>query len=419
MTGAAGRLSFWSAAWVIARRDFLAILTSRAFLFFLLGPLFPLIVGVLAGSIGQSIDRGGGATAPIAVAMEQSDADRVIAAREQFASSLNDFAPPLRKVGALPAGMAPSEFMDAHGSEFSGVLYGSLQSPGLAGSPALLENSKGPLTMLCSWAAAASVPKLPELALTPTAAPDTAQRPRDRLVTAQAAQTLLFLLIMLLAGMVLSNLVEEKGNKIIEILAAAIPMDALFLGKLFAMLGISTVGIAIWGSCAALILMLGGSALGAITAPAVGWTAFFALGTIYFAMGYLLLGSIFLAIGSLATTVREVQTLSMPVTMFQVLVFFFASLAIAHQGDILEWIAIAFPLSSPFAMIARAATQPELWPHALALCWQIACVALFIRLGARLFRRKVMQSGTPQGKAGNAGRRRLWTLLRKGSESRG
>jgi ABC-2 type transport system permease protein len=48
---------------------------------------------------------------------------------------------------------------------------------------------------------------------------------------------------MLLAGMVLSNLVEEKGNKIIEVLAAAIPMDAVFLGKLFAMLAVSW-----WGS---------------------------------------------------------------------------------------------------------------------------------------------------------------------------
>ena len=50
----------------------------------------------------------------------------------------------------------------------------------------------------------------------------------------------------MLAGMVLSNLVEEKANKIIEILAAAIPMEALFLGKLFAMLGVSLVGIATW-----------------------------------------------------------------------------------------------------------------------------------------------------------------------------
>src|SRR3546814_15126277 len=58
---------------------------------------------------------------------------------------------------------------------------------------------------------------------------------------------LLFLLTMLLAGMVLSNLVEEKANKIIEILAAAIPMDAVFMGKLVAMLGVSFVGLAVWG----------------------------------------------------------------------------------------------------------------------------------------------------------------------------
>ena len=48
------RLSAFEAAWVIARRDFVAVLFSRAFLFFLLGPLFPVIVGGLAGSIGMA-----------------------------------------------------------------------------------------------------------------------------------------------------------------------------------------------------------------------------------------------------------------------------------------------------------------------------------------------------------------------------
>ena len=54
------------------------------------------------------------------------------------------------------------------------------------------------------------------------------------------------MLTMLLAGMLLSNLVEEKSNKIIEVLAAAVPIDAIFLGKLFAMLAVSLVGIAVW-----------------------------------------------------------------------------------------------------------------------------------------------------------------------------
>ena len=39
--------------------------------------------------------------------------------------------------------------------------------------------------------------------------------------------------------MLLSQLIEEKSNKIIEVLAAAVPIDAIFLGKLFAMLAAS------------------------------------------------------------------------------------------------------------------------------------------------------------------------------------
>jgi len=75
-------------------------------------------------------------------------------------------------------------------------------------------------------------------------------------MTADAAQTLLFLLTMLLAGMALSNLVEEKGNKTSEILAAAIPMDAVFFGKLFAMLAVSMVGIVVWGLARGALFLL-------------------------------------------------------------------------------------------------------------------------------------------------------------------
>ena len=128
--------------------------------------------------------------------------------------------------------------------------------------------------------------------------------------------------------------------------------------------------------------------------PAVGWPMFLTLGVIYFSMGYLLLGSIFLTIGAMAATVREVQTLSMPVTMLQLLVFFFASYAMAKPGSAVELAAAIFPLSSPFAMLARAAQIEDLWPHALAILWQVFAVAVFIKVGATLFRKRVMKSGT-------------------------
>jgi ABC-2 type transport system permease protein len=131
-------------------------------------------------------------------------------------------------------------------------------------------------------------------------------------------------------------------------------------------------------------------------------------------MSYLLLGSIFLAIGSLASTVREVQTLSMPVTMLQVLLFFFANLAIGEPGTPIEWSAMAFPLSSPFTMLAHAAQHEALWPHLIAVLWQLAWVTLFIRFGAALFRKRVMKSG-PQGARRSRG---LKTLVASAFSSR-
>ena len=218
---------------------------------------------------------------------------------------------------------------------------------------------------------------------------------------------------MLLAGMVLSNLVEEKANKIIEILAAAIPMDALFFGKLFAMFLVSMVGIAAWatviGGLVGLANLNGSTIAGLdlshLPDPGVGWPLFLALAVIYFTMNYLLLGSVYLTIGSMAATVREVQTLSMPATMAQVVVFFFSTFALTDIGGRTELAAIAFPLSSPYAMLARAAVEESLWPHLLAIGWQALWVVLFIRGGASLFRRRVMKSG-PQGA------RRRWNLWR-------
>ena len=140
-------------------------------------------------------------------------------------------------------------------------------------------------------------------------------------------------------------------------------------------------------------VLAAGSAMPSLAAPAVGWPAFLALGVIYFAMAYLLLGSVFLAIGSLATTVREVQTLSMPVTMMQLMVFFLASFAMTQPGSLAEMFALAFPFSSPFAMMARAAQEPALWTHAAAIGWQLAWVVLLVRTGAKLFRKRVMKSG--------------------------
>jgi ABC-2 type transport system permease protein len=178
------------------------------------------------------------------------------------------------------------------------------------------------------------------------------------------------------------------------VLAAAVPVDAIFLGKLFAMLCASVVGIIVWASAAAIgIAIYASGGLGALPQPAVGWPVFIALLIIYFAMSYLLIGATFLGIGAQASTVREVQTLSMPVTMAQVLLFGFAQLGVGKPGSQEAIASAVFPLSSPFAMIARAAESSALWPHLAALAWQALWVALILRIASRIFRRSVLKSG--------------------------
>jgi ABC-2 type transport system permease protein len=401
---ARGRLSTLQAAWVVARRDFMAILGSRAFIFFLLGPLFPVIVGAMAGGVGERMQRTVQADRAIGVALPAGDVDRLREAAAFLESRADLRLPELRPVGT-EEGLGGEALLERSEEGVTAVLTGPLDAPRLTGPESFIERWRGPLSIVIARAQGDVADTIPRVALAPVAAPKVADR-SSRLLTAQGAQTLLFLLTMLLAGMVLSNLVEEKGNKIIEILAAAIPMDALFLGKLFAMLAVSFVGIAVWGAVGAAAFAAAGAAAPlSLAPPAVGWPLMILLGIVYFAMAYMLLGSVFLAVGSLATTVREVQTISMPVTMSQLVVFFLASFAMTQPGGGIEIAALAIPFSSPYAMVARAAQDPALLPHLLAIAYQALWVAVLVRGGAALFRKRVMKSGPSRR---DSGRKRGW-----------
>jgi ABC-2 type transport system permease protein len=98
---------------------------------------------------------------------------------------------------------------------------------------------------------------------------------------------------------------------------------------------------------------------------------------------------------------REIQMLSLPITIVQMAMFGLASAAASKPGSTIALVAEIFPLSSPFAMAGRAANSPEIWPHLLALAWQALWVGLTIWVGARAFRRGVLKSGSAPRRARN------------------
>lgn len=384
------------AAFVIGRRDFTAIIFSKAFFFFLLGPLFPLLVGGAAGSLGGQVAQD--ISKPtIGIAMSNADSEKIVLAAKTLSEKLGESRfPQIKLLGKEALTTDPETLVKVKANGLIAVLSGDLKQPVLTGTSGPVEGWKGEIALLAAYAETGKAMNFPPIK-TQMVQESAGNSKQAQLLTAQAAQVLLFMLTMLLAGMVLSNLVEEKSNKIIEVLAAAIPMDSVFLGKLFAMLAMAFVGLIVWSSVGYGLIYVSGSGLPSLPPPAVGWPIFLALGVIYFTMAYLILGALFLGIGAMAATVREVQTLSMPVTMAQLIIFFLAMYSVPKINQPIETFAAIFPFSSPFAMIARAAQDPTLWHHLVAVIGQGLFVALVLRVGVYLFRRNVMKSG-------NAGR---------------
>jgi ABC-2 type transport system permease protein len=207
-----------------------------------------------------------------------------------------------------------------------------------------------------------------------------------------------FFLTLMLSGQAVGAMAEERSNKVIEVLAAAIPLESVFFGKLLGAFGAALLFVCFWGTLFANVphFLPSGWADGLSDLSVAIGPLFPLLFVVYFAMAYMLQSAVFLGLGALAGTQREIQMLSLPITIFQFAMFGFASYAAGHFDSWIARAAEIFPFSSPLAMAAHAANSPALWPHALALAWQALWVAITVTVAARLFRRGVLKSGSPK-----------------------
>lgn len=396
-------MSVFGAAWVIARRDFIATVYSRSFIFFLIIPL------VMIGAIvltSQVLDERVLSQPQVAVVADSETVSALAAARRRLVEGTSELAfPALRAVSPAQNVTVQSRRLladDAAG--YSAVFSGTLDRPVLTGPTKVDESVGRRMNLLVNDARlmaaleAAGRPVAPvaiERVVTEQAAGNLQMIRQDM---ARAVQGLIFGVTVMLATLLLSNLAEEKTNKVIEILAAAVPLDAVFIGKLISMLGISFVGLALWGGIIGLAYLFVQVVQDFVAlpevGPAVGWPVFVVLVLIYYGANYMLLGALFLGIGGQASNIREIQTLSMPVTLLQAGVFFLSLTVVGSPGGALTWFAYLFPFSSPLAMIAFAAEYSTIWPHLLALAWQALWIVLIIRISSRLFRMTVLKSSS-------------------------
>ncbi|KQN19340.1 hypothetical protein ASE86_12630 [Sphingomonas sp. Leaf33] len=386
----------------VARRDFIATVFTPTFLIFLLAPLIMMSFGAVGGLGAATMAGSSVGKMRIAVVADGPTWAALQATDKQLRPMFRKSEAPPQLILATPAGdpaTSAERTMRRKDVEVTATLYGPLAAPTIL----YASNAGRSASYLAALSdAAIRVERTGTAPLsTPTKVAFTAGADRTTISGSNQAAFFavfgLFILTLMLAGQAVGTMAEERSNKVIEILAAAVPLESVFLGKLIGMFGVALLFVAFWGTIVVNVgqmLPAGLARAFADVGPAVG-PVFPILFLAYFTMAYLLLGAVFLGIGAQASTPREIQMLSLPITIFQVAMFGLSQAAASQPDSMVARFAEIFPFSSPFAMAARAANRPEVWPHLLALGWQLLWVALTVWLGARLFRRGVLQSGSP------------------------
>ena len=389
---------------VIARRDFVATVFTPVFLLFLFAPVLFGVFSTMGAVAASNLTPGGSDKARLVAIVAPNLARPIVEADTRLRTVFRPDEAPVALTTLSPSGDTAAQARAAFAAkdyDAVAVLHGPLDRP------TILYGPRG--RRAADYLQVLAAETLADLRLgaarpTVTATKTAFSAPHARLPTRPGGSGFLavfgiFFLTLFLSGQVAGTMAEERTNKVIEVLAAAVPLEAVFLGKLLGMFGVALLFVAFWWTVVGNIASLAPpgltAALGGLS-PAVGGATFALLFASYFTMAYLLLGSVFLGIGAQASTPREIQMLSLPITIVQMAMFGLASAAANRPGTGIALFAEIFPLSSPFAMAGRAASMPGLWPHFAALGWQAVWVALFVTLGARLFRRGVLQSGSPR-----------------------
>jgi ABC-2 type transport system permease protein len=221
---------------------------------------------------------------------------------------------------------------------------------------------------------------------------------------------LLWISIFSIAQMLLTNTVEEKSNKLVEVLLSSIAPVELMAGKI---VGIAATGLTIVGSWLTLLIaaalwlpgLLGGSASvdlsGLINDP-----TYLVSFIVYFVLGYLFYAALLCGIGSLANNLKEAQTLMMPIQMLLIVPLIVMVPIGRDPNGLLAQVLSWFPPFTPFVMMNRAAFPPGLVTYVGTTLLMVVSIVFALRGAARLFETGVLMTGKPPRL------RHVFTLLR-------
>lgn len=235
----------------------------------------------------------------------------------------------------------------------------------------------------------------PETALfNPTKTEETDQgiNSSDTLPFMVATALALFLWLTVFSGayMLLTSMLEEKLNKLLEMMLATTRFSEIILGKLLGVAALTLSMMAPYilvGITGVVSYVLFGSDQDIVKGLTSAFNAKMIIFLIiYLVLGYILYGTFFIALGSLSSSMQDAQTLTTPILFILMACVVVIPLGLTAPDSPVLRIATFIPFSAPFAAIVRLPSDPPMWELLLSTAFlTLLCIGT-IAMAGRIFR---------------------------------
>ena len=232
---------------------------------------------------------------------------------------------------------------------------------------------------------------------------------------------IIYMFIMMYGGMVMQGVVEEKTNRIVEVMISSVRPFDLMMGKI---IGVGLVGLTqvlIWGVLTTVLMSVGGIILGATggmdisaMSPAgvqpemanmpqamnilsklhsFNFAEIILYFVLFFIGGYISYASIFAAVGSAVNTPEDSQQFMTPMIIFLMFAVYAGMYSAQNpDGPLAFWCSL-IPFTSPIVMMVRIPYEIPFWQILLSLTLLFSSAVFFVWLSAKIYRVGILMYG--------------------------
>lgn len=249
---------------------------------------------------------------------------------------------------------------------------------------------------------------------------------------------LIYMFIFMFGGMVMRSVIDEKSNRIVEVIVSSVKPFQLMMGKIIGVAAVGLTQFLIWIVLTLVLVAVAiplfgpeeimqgatvqtdqvtaimennGVDMDAVSAAmpvagaesgvesfidalsSINFTQIILCFLVYFLLGYLLYSGMFAAVGSAVDNEADTQQLSLPITVPLIVGLFIMLHTFQYPDSSLSFWASIIPFTSPMVMMARIAYGVPLWELLLSISLLIVTFLFLTYISGKIYRTGILMYG--------------------------